>query len=267
MFRHTRSCCEQLRPPQGRYEVLFMDTSRVRIWDLVVRSFHWLVAAAFVAAFAIATLADDDGTFFPMHALIGMGVVFMVVLRIVWGLIGTRWARFSSLELRPSALFAYLRGAVGMTRPTEHAGHNPATSWFVVASLVVFLLLGASGFMNARGNESAEEVHETLAWTMVALAGIHIVGIAVATVRTRENVALSMISGMKTTDTAAGIASARTWSALVFVALTAIWAGMLISGYDRVTGRLTFPIIGTSLQLSEAEGNERVDVEHAGHED
>ena len=230
-----------------------MDTTRVRIWDLVVRSFHWLVAGAFVAAFAIATLSDDDGTLFPMHALIGMAVVFMVVLRIVWGVIGTRWARFSSFDLRPSALFAYLRGAVGTTRPTEHPGHNPATSWFVVASIVVLLLLGISGLMNALGNESAEEVHEVAAWTMVALAGIHIAGIAIATVRTRENVAFSMISGMKRGDATAAIGSARPWSALVFVVLTALWAGMLISGYDRITGQLTVPVVGTILQLSEAE--------------
>lgn len=240
---------------------VFMETSRVRIWDLVVRSFHWLLAAGFVIAFAIATLADDHGTIFPLHALIGMAVVFMVILRIVWGFIGSRWARFTSFEMRPGALFAYLRGAVGRTPPTEHSGHNPATSWFVIASLVVLLLLGVSGFMNALGNESAEDVHEVLAWTMVVLAGIHIAGIAVATVRTRENVALTMISGMKRGDATAAIGSARPWSALLFVALTAIWAGVLVSGYDRAKGQLTLPVLGTTLQLSEAEEVEEIDDE------
>lgn len=244
-----------------------MDSNRVRIWDLVVRWFHWLLAAAFAVAFAIATLSDDHGAIFPIHALIGMTVVFMVILRVLWGFIGTRWARFSSFDLRPSALFHYLRGALGGNQLTEHPGHNPATSWFVMASVVILLFLGLSGFMNARGYESAEEIHEVLAWTMVALAGIHVAGIAVATMRTRENVAASMISGVKKGDVLDDIGSARTGSAVLFLVLTAMWSGMLFFGYDRATGSLTVPVFGTTLQLSETENGAETSADDLEDED
>ncbi|MGZ8868100.1 MAG: cytochrome b/b6 domain-containing protein [Thermoanaerobaculia bacterium] len=237
-----------------------MDRSRVRIWDLVVRSFHWLMVASFLTAFLIATLSDDDGTVFPLHALFGLTVVFMVVLRIVWGLIGSRWARFGSFELRPSRLFAYFRGIAGAGPAVESSGHNPATSWFAISAVLIFLLLGVSGFMNGSGNEAAEEVHEVLAWTMLILAGGHIAGVLVHTIRTHENITLSMVTGMKNADRSAAIESPRPWSAVLFVGLVAIWVALLVRGYDQATRKLTIPVLGVTLELSEAEdeaGNAR----------
>lgn len=224
-----------------------------RIWDLPVRLFHWLLAAAFLAAFLIANLADDEGTLFPIHALAGLGAVFLVVLRIVWGLAGSRWARFSAFELRPSRLVHYLRGAVGGTTSTRSAGHNAATSWFAVATIAVVLGLGVTGFMMGRGREAAKEVHEVLAWSMLALAGVHIAGVVWHSVRHRENLAASMVTGYKNAEPAAAIASIRPWSAVAFLVLVAAFAATLAAGYEQSTRRLTLPLLDGSLQLGETE--------------
>lgn len=253
MFRHRPPCRESLSAFVGGSTIDFMSRSRVRIRDLVVRSFHWLMAASFLAAFLIATLSDDDGTVFPFHALFGLAVVFMVVLRIVWGFIGSRWARFDSFDLRPSRLFAYFRGVAGAGPAVESSGHNPATSWFAVSAGLILLLLGVTGFMNGRGNEAGKEVHELLAWSMLTLAGAHIAGVLVHTIRRHDDVALGMVTGMKDADGAAAIVSARPWRAVLFVGLVAVWMALLVGGYDQATGKLTIPVPGTTIELSGAE--------------
>lgn len=236
-----------------------MDKSRVRIWDLVVRSFHWLVAASFLAAFLIATLSDDRGAVFPLHALFGLTVLLMVVLRIVWGFAGSRWARFAAFDLRPSRLFAYVRGVAGAAPVEGSPGHNPATSWFALSAGLILLLLGVSGFLNGLGEEGAEEVHEVLAWTMLILSGVHVSGVLVHTMRGHGDVALSMVTGLKTADSSAAIGSARPWSAALFVGLVAVWFALLLRGYDATAGTLTIPVIGTTIELSESEAETRVD--------
>lgn len=231
--------------------------AHTRIWDLPVRLFHWLLAAAFLTAFLIATLAGDEGTLFPIHALAGLGAVFLVVLRIVWGLVGSRWARFSAFELRPSSLFRYLRGALAVTidgaASKRSAGHNPATSWFAVAAIAVVLGLGLTGFMMGRGSEAAEELHEVLAWSMLALGAVHIGGVVWHSLRHRENLAASMVTGYKNADPTTAIPSSRPWSALALVILIAAFAATLAAGYDQSTRSLTLPLLNGSLQLGETE--------------
>lgn len=228
----------------------------VRIWDLLVRSFHWLLAAGFVAAFAIATLSDDEGAAFPLHAIIGLVIVFMVTMRVVWGFAGSRWARFSSFELRPSALVRYGRGTFGLGPVTRHAGHNPASSWFALTAFALLLGLGITGWMSARSNEAAGELHQVLAWAMAILAAVHIAGVLWHTVRHRENIAAAMVTGYRRADRAAAIPSSRPLTAIAFLLLTAVFAAMLIAGYTPASGQLTLPVLKTSLQLREAEGED-----------
>lgn len=233
--------------------------ARVRIWDLPVRMFHWLLAAAFLLAFGIATLTDSESQAFPLHALLGLFAVFAILLRVVWGFIGSRWARFGSLDIAPSSLFRYLREASGLAPATSRAGHNPATSWFFLATVVIIIALGLTGFSMARGNESAKEVHEVLAWSMLVLAGVHVAGIVWHRLRQRECIAASMVTGYKIADANAAIPSARPWSAIVLLLLLAAWGTTLASGFDGTTGRLTLPLLNGSLQLRESEDERRAD--------
>ena len=223
--------------------------TRILVWDLPTRLFHWLLAGSFLSAFAIATLTDDDGALFPVHMLLGLVVAFMVLLRLVWGLVGSRHARFTSFAWRPAELATYLRDAVAGRAGRAYPGHNPATTWAVAVMLACALGLGATGLAMSSGSEAAEAVHEVLAWILLGTVGAHLVGIAWHALRHRENIATSMVHGYRRGDPGAAIASARPVAGLVFLALTGAWAGGLARGYDPAAGTVT--MLGTTIALGE----------------
>jgi len=229
---------------------------RTLVWDLPVRLFHWALAGSFVGAFAIAHLVDDESAAFAVHMLLGGVMAFMVLLRAVWGVVGTRWARFRSFVVRPRELLAYLRGALaGGGR--RYTGHNPGSSIAALLMFAIVLGLAATGVMMGNGGgEAVEEVHELLAWAMVAVIGAHVAGIAWHTLRHRENIALSMVDGRKEAEPSGAIRSARPGAALAFVALTALWTAGLVGGYDGASGRLTLPLTGQTLNVGEGEEHE-----------
>lgn len=74
-----------------------------KVYDLPTRIFHWLFAATFVGAFFIAKVIDDDSPSYVFHMLLGLVLVLTVALRVVWGVVGSRYARFSSLSLLSQA--------------------------------------------------------------------------------------------------------------------------------------------------------------------
>lgn len=230
--------------------------TRVRIWDLPVRLFHWLLAATFLGAFAIATLGGDEGPLFGVHAVLGLIAAFLVLLRIVWGVAGSRWARFGSLDLRPASLGRYLAGALGRRGARKCAGHNPATSWFLLGTIALVAGLAVTGISMARGSEAAEEVHEVLAWSMLALAGLHVAGVAWHRVRRGENLAAGMVTGWKDAEPAAAIVSTRRWSAAAMLLLTGVWAATLAAGYDGARRSLRLPLLG-ELRIGEVEQNDQ----------
>ena len=95
-------------------EVL-QSPSQVRVWDPVVRLFHWSVVAGCVLNLAVFT--DGKGA----HRWIGYAVAVALLIRVVWGFVGTRYARFADFVPRPSGLVAYLkalaRGQAQVPRP------------------------------------------------------------------------------------------------------------------------------------------------------
>ncbi|MCC6620383.1 MAG: cytochrome b/b6 domain-containing protein [Deltaproteobacteria bacterium] len=228
---------------------------RVLIWDLPVRLFHLLLGVAFVGAFAISQLADDDGPWFSAHMLLGLLMAFMVVLRLLWGFFGTRHARLGSFAFGPRAVLRYLGGAI-RGRPTRHAGHNPGAAVAIFVMFVCVIGLAVTGIMMGRGDESVEGVHELLAYGLLVAVIAHLVGVALHTFRHRENITRSMIDGTKEADPADAIPSARPLVGLAFLALTALVGWRLAAGYDPATRTLALPLIGEPLQLGEVEGDE-----------
>ena len=167
---------------------------RVMVWDRVVRYGHW----ALVAGFALAWLSEDWRT---AHIVFGLIVAAIVVIRIVWGFIGSRYARFTSF-VRPFAdvrahLAALRRGEV---EPT--LGHNPAGGWAVVAMLSLLVAISASGllaWLTPHGDlhEAAEELHEAFANGMLALVVVHIIAVLAMSVLQRESLVRAMLTGYK----------------------------------------------------------------------
>lgn len=225
------------------------------VFDVPVRLFHWLLAAHFLAAFAVATLAGEESVAFAVHAMLGMVMTLLIVLRLVWGLAGTRWARFSGLDLRPASLRRYLTAVVSGGSGMAKAGHNPATSWFFVLVLPLLLALGLTGLLTARGSERFEEAHEALAWTVLVLAVVHVLGVLWHVARTGDNVVASMVNGRRPGIAATeGIAADRTPAGLLLLAIAGAFAVLLFSHLDVPSRQLR--LFGATLTIGEVEGGE-----------
>lgn len=224
----------------------------IRVYDLPTRVFHWSFAALFVGAYAIANLVDDDSARFAWHMLAGLLLGVAVLLRLVWGVVGTRHARWSDLRLDPRQLAGYLKGVVaGGGR--RWAGHNPASSWAALAMLALALGLAGTGLAMANGvaPEWMEDVHELAANAFLVVVLLHVAGVVVHALRHRDGLPLSMLSGRKR-DLPADAASvpARPVVALLLLAVLVAAGGSLVNGYQPATR--TLHLFGTRLQLGEA---------------
>ena len=166
----------------------------VRVWDLFMRVFHWSLAALFVVAYATGDEIEQ------LHIATGYAIAALIALRIAWGFIGRRHARFSDFIRPPREVLAYLRD-VALHRAPRYLGHNPAGGAMIVALLATFAGTCATGIMMTSdtfwGTEWVEDVHEALANFMVGLIVVHILGVLIASFEHGENLVMAMLTGRK----------------------------------------------------------------------
>lgn len=229
--------------------------NNVLIWDIPTRIFHWLLVGGFVAATFMAFVFGEHSPLFPYHAIIGLILGAMVVLRVIWGFVGTKYARFTSFSFSPGAVFNYVTEVLRGVAP-PHVGHNPGSAYAIFAMLAMMVGLPLSGIMMGRGGEAFEEVHEFFAYAMILVAAVHILGVVLHTIRHKENITASMIHGRKTTDPSNAISSSRPIVALVFVLLVTTWAWGLVSNYDTQNRSIRLPVFGIELKFEENEDRE-----------
>lgn len=177
----------------------------VRVWDRLVRFGHWLLVAGFFTAY----LTEDE----PMivHVWSGYLVGVVVLLRIGWGLVGTRHARFTDFVRNPSVVWSYLQDTLRL-RAERYLGHNPLGGVMIVALLVTLAVtvisgLGVyaaeenagplAGWITARSEDLWEEVHEVSANLTLLLVMFHVLGVLFSSLAHRENLVRSMITGRK----------------------------------------------------------------------
>lgn len=227
--------------------------NRVLIWDLPTRLFHWLLSGGFIAAAVISLALGDDSSLFPYHSIIGLTIALMVCLRIIWGVVGTRYAKFGTFTFGPSAVIEYMKGTL-VGGGKRYIGHNPGSALAIFALLALVLAMAVTGFLMGQGNESVKEIHEILAWVTVGVVVVHVLGVALHTIRHRENITLSMIDGKKHAESSEGIVSAKPIVAILFLLIAGAWAVALVRNYNPTTQTTTLPIVGTVLQLGENEG-------------
>lgn len=225
------------------------------VFDLPTRLFHACFAALFVAAFALAKLGEDQASVFRLHMLAGLALAFTTALRMGWGLLGTKHARFTGFALSPAALVRYFRGFLSGSNE-RWAGHNPASSWVALTMLALAGALGFTGWQMANGNgEQFEDVHELCANAFAILALAHVTGVVLHTVRHHDPIALSMLHGRKRdVAEAETIASARPLAGLALLAAVVGFAGSLATTYDSNAG--TVSVLGTTVHLGEGEEEE-----------
>jgi cytochrome b len=203
------------------------------VWDLPVRVFHWLLAASFVVAYAI----SDSERWRNLHVALGYTALGLVAFRLLWGLVGTHYARFSSFRYRPSEAVTYLK-EIATGRPRNYVGHNPAGSWAVYAILALGLTTGVSGYLsfNEIGGDVFEEAHEFLAnaWLVVVL--LHVAGVIVSSLAHRENLARAMVTGYKlgASERAATGLGVSALGLAVATAVLAFWTWSALGGVGPV---------------------------------
>ena len=168
-----------------------------RVWDPLVRIFHWSLVLAFFGAWA---LGDDGGA---LHQALGYVVLGLVAFRMLWGLVGTRHARFASFVPSPRRLLAYLEDLVAF-REKRYLGHNPAGAVMIVALLVTLTATGVTGWMLTTdafwGSKALEGVHEALANGTLTLVVLHVAGVLYSSLRHRENLVRAILTGRKRQD-------------------------------------------------------------------
>ena len=234
------------------------------IWSAPLRVFHWLFAGTTMAAIALALVAGEHSTLFAWHMLFGLNAAFLPILRLALGLSGERHASLSELFSAPFRALAYLRALWG-GGPERHAGHNPLAAVAYLAMFVMVALLAITGInMN---NEFAEEAHEVIAYALIATIALHLLGIALHTLRHRENIALSMLDGRKNAPLEAATPKHRYLLGGITLAIAGIFMGKLFSSYDQASGSATLPFTSIRLALGENDGHEGREREpHRRHE-
>ena len=194
---------------------------RILVWDAPVRVFHWLM----VLCFAGAWLTAESEHWRLLHVTLGYTMAGLVGFRLLWGLLGTRHARFASFVRGPKAAARYV-GAALRGRPEHHAGHNPAGAIAIVALLALTVIVTASGWLTYAelGGDWLEELHEGAASFMLGVVGVHIAGVLIGSWLHRENLVGAMLSGRKPGRPEEGIARAwRSVAALMLVAVLGFW--------------------------------------------
>lgn len=168
--------------------------ARVKVWDPLVRLFHWTLALGCIANL---TVLREVKT---VHRYVGYVVLAAVVIRLVWGFIGTRHARFADFAPGPRRLLAYLV-ALSRGREPRYVGHNPAGAVMMLALMGLVMTCGVTGWMMGLdafwGERWLETLHEGAANVILIMAIGHVLAALVESWRHRENLVLSMINGFK----------------------------------------------------------------------
>lgn len=177
----------------------------VKVWDPLVRVFHWSLVFFFLLAF----VTGDDWQ--NLHARAGYAVAMLVGFRLLWGLFGTRYARFRNFVKSPGTVLGYLRDMLAL-KPPRYLGHNPVAAVMIIALLASISLVAFSGMvliasegqgplagtlLASLDGETMEEVHEFFANLTLLLVFAHVAGVLVSSALEGENLVRAMITGRK----------------------------------------------------------------------
>ena len=197
----------------------------IKVWDPLLRLFHW----SLVASIAIAWLTSEDGE--ALHEWAGYAALGLIAFRLVWGVIGPRYARFTQFVRCPKEVITYTKDMLNK-REKRYIGHNPLGAAMVVALLATTAATGVTGWLMVEpermamlpempafvtpafadsdedgeheygeygedGEEAMEEIHEFFANLLLLLIFLHVAGVIYASRRHKENLARAMITGQK----------------------------------------------------------------------
>jgi cytochrome b len=166
----------------------------VKVWDPLVRGVHWTLVVCVIGDFA---LNEPGGV---AHRWLGYAAAGLVVLRLIWGFFGTPHARFSDFFPTPSRLMPYVRALLRGREP-RMVGHNPLAALMMLTLMVLLLALGVTGFLLGTdsfwGSDTMLGIHGAIANTLIVLVAMHAAAAIIESIRHRENLVWSMLTGKK----------------------------------------------------------------------
>lgn len=206
--------------------------SYILVWDIPTRLFHWLLVLCFVVAY----LTSESERWQLWHVTAGYTFGFLLLFRLCWGIIGTRYARFTDFVRGPKAVMHYL--STLLTRhPTHYIGHNPAGAWAIIAIISLGGLTVFTGW--ASFNDYGDwigEVHEGIVNGLLLIIGIHVLGVLASSLLHRENLMRAMVNGRKQGQPADAIRYPQWIIGMLLILALATFLWTLLSG--RLPGLL-----------------------------
>jgi cytochrome b len=168
--------------------------SGVRVWDPLVRVAHWLLVASVTAAWLTRHASG------AWHEVLGYAVLGVVTVRLAWGFVGSRHARFADFVVGPAGTLCYARQTL-RRQERRYLGHNPLGAWMIVALIVTLLVISVSGWLYTTdrfwGVAWVEMIHGKATDVLLLLVALHVAGVLYASWRHRENLVVAMLHGRK----------------------------------------------------------------------
>jgi len=218
-------------------------THRVRIWDLPVRLFHWLL----VALLAFSWWSGEQHEM-EWHRMSGYAILALLIFRIYWGFVGGRTARFVRFVRGPRALITYARSIIG-GRHVAADGHNPIGGWSVLLMLGTLTTMVVAGLfaVDIDGLESgplsdyvsfdqgriAAEAHGVIFNLLLALIALHVAAVLFYLLGLRQNLIAPMLHGGRVAGRthASDELGASPWRALIGIAVAALCTYAVARGF------------------------------------
>jgi cytochrome b len=224
---------------------------QVTVWDLGVRVFHWLLVLSVIICAFTGFLAPRN--WLDLHLILGCVIAALIIFRLVWGWLGSRYARFASFPISPEGIARHLLEIIEK-RPHPELGHNPLGALMVYGLLLVLSLIIATGVVALGGvvkqgplaflasyavGSPTRQLHQLLAIALLVMIGLHLAGVAFESRRSGSNLVRAMITGHKAANalqTVSGNGGHPRLAALVLVLLGVIIVPAVV-GLAALPGR------------------------------
>lgn len=166
----------------------------ILVWDVPTRVFHWLL----VVCFAGAWLTSESERLQMIHYAFGYSACALVLFRLVWGVVGTRYARFSQFIKGPKEMIGHLIGLLG-SHKNEVPGHNPVGGLVMLGLMLTILFIGLTGYLSVKEflGDFMSGAHEAIASLALALVVVHIAAAVIMSLLQKENLVRAMVDGKK----------------------------------------------------------------------
>lgn len=166
----------------------------IKVWDPLVRTTHWALVCCVLGNYAF----NEAGEIW--HEWMGYTATGIVLVRIIWGFVGTKHARFTEFFPTRSRLIPYVKLLLRGKEPRT-IGHNPVGALMMLTLMLMVCFLGLTGYLMGTdtfwGDETIKGVHAVLANSLITLVALHVVAAVIESLRHRENLILAMITGKK----------------------------------------------------------------------